>query len=1128
MIRFSTFKFIFIFVLIGWIKNAYAQQGIPNCGTLDSTVSAYLSKFTKTKDLTKARVAAGEKLEYRLALDINYGTYLMYNGDKELLTRTAYRFIEDASAIFERDINVKLTVTSILIWDHPEPYQLQNDFDYYGNVLNYWENNRFEPRDAVVSLSVRYGWFYGGYRMCSSNFPEPNNPGLAVDLLCHELGHTLGSPHTHYCGWPDGPIDYCNILETNDPECTSDYIEYVNGSLMSYCRTVLRFHPYCQNLMRDYAEGNLNPYFKLNPVNAALSDPGTLRLKEPDPQLVSNTPSFEWNAPVGVEQYRIQIAKDADFTQLTEDTLVKQSYFRSAGQGEGNYFARFRASSQVGNSSWSEAVAFTIPSYSDNSTPPVLMNPLLFNGGTFTGYFYKYPGIESYQLEVKNIYIPDQIYLHELKTTEAKVQSFRLPIYGDIYGRYEIRLRVRKNEVWSTWSKLSYMYPAWNSEIWRFNNLSKITDKPLLAVNLYQPSLHNGMLSSMEIARDAAFKNVVFKDSLLSNDLNDWQTNKATFQPTLDANSSYFVRTRILFQPGVYSNWNVSQLTTGQQDQRFEYLGLVSKNLQSTNYAFGDFLRNRFYKSGDKLYVSALGSGYYATSDLKTWQPFITSTTRGKSPNIFNLFGASENGDTYVLDQNNAVVRNSGGNYEKFFSNGSFYLYEYNSIATTKNDGIFFKTDNQGVANLKDGIWTFYDQSVLFSARPLYVAANANDQVYAVMDGGYVWSFQNGRWKQEPYMFQWQGVRGIAFDQNQACYLYGDWGVAKLNQQQGTWDMIQPVSGYPVRKVTFDKDNQMWIAAYRNDGQNYQYYGLIKLKDQKMNIYTDGLGFLKEPFDLEIFNNKVLILTAGGEIHSFDENKIQRFDGKTSYCVGEELGVTITSNSTFGRDNQAGLRLVHTESNAVTTLTGQQTGNEIKAVLPLTLAEGTYRVSTVTTQPELLSNESATFRIYAQAPAVLTKAETSRFKTKLVASTGQGLTYQWYLNGNEILGENSATLEVSQSGEYTVMVSNEGGCKTKSNAVTVETDEPAEITLLQNMPNPVNTTTEIAFYLPQAEEVSLDYYNVRGQKMGQLKKGSFPKGWHFASVDGKTIPAGVYIYSLKAGKYTKSLKMLKL
>lgn len=145
MIRFSTFKFIFIFVLIGWIKNAYAQQGIPNCGTLDSTVSAYLSKFTKTKDLTKARVAAGEKLEYRLALDINYGTYLMYNGDKELLTRTAYRFIEDASAIFERDINVKLTVTSILIWDHPEPYQLQNDFDYYGNVLNYWENNRFEP-----------------------------------------------------------------------------------------------------------------------------------------------------------------------------------------------------------------------------------------------------------------------------------------------------------------------------------------------------------------------------------------------------------------------------------------------------------------------------------------------------------------------------------------------------------------------------------------------------------------------------------------------------------------------------------------------------------------------------------------------------------------------------------------------------------------------------------------------------------------------------------------------------------------------------------------------------------------------------------------------------------------------
>ena len=54
----------------------------------------------------------------------------------------------------------------------------------------------------------------------------------------------------------------------------------------------------------------------------------------------------------------------------------------------------------------------------------------------------------------------------------------------------------------------------------------------------------------------------------------------------------------------------------------------------------------------------------------------------------------------------------------------------------------------------------------------------------------------------------------------------------------------------------------------------------------------------------------------------------------------------------------------------------------------------------------------------------------------LAASTANGNTYQWYVNNNAIGGATSANYVASQSGDYTVVVSN-GGCNTTSSAITV-------------------------------------------------------------------------------------------
>ncbi len=84
--------------------------------------------------------------------------------------------------------------------------------------------------------------------------------------------------------------------------------------------------------------------------------------------------------------------------------------------------------------------------------------------------------------------------------------------------------------------------------------------------------------------------------------------------------------------------------------------------------------------------------------------------------------------------------------------------------------------------------------------------------------------------------------------------------------------------------------------------------------------------------------------------------------------------------------------------------------------------------------------------------------------------------------------------------------------------------------LKQNYPNPFNPSTTINFRLPSDERVVLKVYNSRGQLVKTLIDRNYSSGSHSVSWDGtndrgKSVASGVYIYRIKAGKYSKSVKM---
>ena len=85
---------------------------------------------------------------------------------------------------------------------------------------------------------------------------------------------------------------------------------------------------------------------------------------------------------------------------------------------------------------------------------------------------------------------------------------------------------------------------------------------------------------------------------------------------------------------------------------------------------------------------------------------------------------------------------------------------------------------------------------------------------------------------------------------------------------------------------------------------------------------------------------------------------------------------------------------------------------------------------------------------------------------------------------------------------------------------------PKKYTLNQNYPNPFNPSTVIKYSVPVAGMVSLKIYNVVGQLVGDLVDMNQTAGTYTATFDASRLSSGVYFYTLKAGSFTSTKKMM--
>lgn len=98
---------------------------------------------------------------------------------------------------------------------------------------------------AVIDALCDWNYYYNpvlGPDYAQGKYAYTRNPpsheqypvfSFTIYTVAHEMGHNLGSRHTHWCGWPGGPIDNCVPVE--EGPCSPGPNPSNGGTVMSYC-----------------------------------------------------------------------------------------------------------------------------------------------------------------------------------------------------------------------------------------------------------------------------------------------------------------------------------------------------------------------------------------------------------------------------------------------------------------------------------------------------------------------------------------------------------------------------------------------------------------------------------------------------------------------------------------------------------------------------------------------------------------------------------------------------------------------------------------------------------------------------------------------------------------------------
>lgn len=209
------------------------------CGVNDASDNTSLKNAVSNRN-AQSTIPKCIKLHFEITKSLNG----QFGGVNQSITEflTLFNLVQTKFA----NEGITVRVSYLKIWNTDDPY-FQTWVGTPGSPGSFQDLgfSSFQNLSGNIdgNIGILLGTFSGGIAGLSGGAPcsnqgyntdtiYPNSINQNAVVIMHEIGHNLGSHHTHWCGWVGGAIDNCSATEGG---CQPGPAPTNGGTIMSYC-----------------------------------------------------------------------------------------------------------------------------------------------------------------------------------------------------------------------------------------------------------------------------------------------------------------------------------------------------------------------------------------------------------------------------------------------------------------------------------------------------------------------------------------------------------------------------------------------------------------------------------------------------------------------------------------------------------------------------------------------------------------------------------------------------------------------------------------------------------------------------------------------------------------------------
>lgn len=185
----------------------------------------------------------------RIYYEAGFGPYTQNGSNVTTTTNWVTAMHNNISTLYAND-GITVALSAVMVWTTTDPYagtpsEILNQFrntrtSFNGDVAQLLRNPATTSIAWVNALCGPYKYSYSGVNFAYANVPTYS---WNIEAMTHEIGHNLGSPHTHDCSWNGNNtrIDGCGPASGNpgNGTCAAGPLPTGSGgTIMSYCHLV--------------------------------------------------------------------------------------------------------------------------------------------------------------------------------------------------------------------------------------------------------------------------------------------------------------------------------------------------------------------------------------------------------------------------------------------------------------------------------------------------------------------------------------------------------------------------------------------------------------------------------------------------------------------------------------------------------------------------------------------------------------------------------------------------------------------------------------------------------------------------------------------------------------------------